>query len=280
MKIRELVRFPKKPLFMVFGRVNSLVKARSFILGASLLAAVVLAAVSCANLPSRSVPVPVPATEPTSATVMPAPAAPSTDLQLHDGDSRIELRLDPAGPLARLGHRHVIVTKAVLGAANFDPTDLTKAYFSAAFPVKTLEVDLPEERAGAGEGFNTAPDAAAIAGTREHMLSPALLDAERFLEIGLRLQQLATVEPTAGTFLATVVFTVKGGEFVRPLTVTVRALDAESVDGDRNHPSYVASGTWTVTHAELGLMPYSAAGGLLKVGDPIEVRFHLVAKAR
>ncbi len=274
MKHRERVLSPKKPRFTVFARVNSLATARSFVLGAGLLAAVVLAVVSCANLPTT------PAVEPTPVSVMPAPAEPATALQLHYGDSRIELRLDPAGPLARLGHRHVIVTKAVRGAANFDPSDLTKAYFSAAFPVNTLQVDLPEERAAAGEGFNTVPDAAAIAGTREHMLSPVLLDAARFPEIGLRLQQLSTVEPTAGTFLATVVFAIKGAEFARPLTVTVRALDAESVDGDGSHGSYVASGTWSVTHAELGLTPYSAAGGLLKVGDPIEVRFRLLAKPR
>ena len=274
MKHRERVLSPKKPRFKVFARVNSLATARSFVLGEGLLAAVVLAVVSCANLPTT------PAVEPTPVSVLPAPAEPATALQLHDGDSRIELRLDPAGPLARLGHRHVIVTKAVRGAANFDPSDLTKAYFSAAFPVNTLQVDLPEERAAAGEGFNTVPDAAAIAGTREHMLSPVLLDAARFPEIGLRLQQLSTVEPTAGTFLATVVFAIKGAEFARPLTVTVRALDAESVDGDGSHGSYVASGTWSVTHAELGLTPYSAAGGLLKVGDPIEVRFRLVAKPR
>jgi hypothetical protein len=112
------------------------------------------------------------------------------------------------------------------------------------------------------------------------LFDTVLLDAARFPEIGLRLQQLSTVEPTAGTFLATVVFAIKGAEFARPLTVTVRALDAESVDGDGSHGSYVASGTWSVTHAELGLTPYSAAGGLLKVGDPIEVRFRLVAKPR
>ena len=206
---------------------------------------------------------------PPTAVVAPDTAAAPASLALRDGDSRIELRLDRAGPLARLGHRHVIVTTAVHGTANFDPADAANARFNAVFRVNTLQVDLPEERAAAGDGFSTVLDDAAIAGTREHMLSSVLLDAEQFPEIALRLQGMKAVEATAGAFLATVVFTVKGKEHALQVPVEIASLSGNT---------YVASVTWTVTHADLGLTPYSAAGGLVKVGDAIEVRFRLVAK--
>jgi hypothetical protein len=240
--------------------------------GASLLATMLLAMAGCAGLPTE------PMAPPGLASTVTTPAVQADTLQLHEGDSRIELRLDRAGPLARLGHRHVIITNAVHGTANFDLADPANAHFTAAFRVDTLQIDPPAERAAAGEGFNTVLDAAAIAGTREHMLSPVLLDAARFPEIQLRLQQLNAVEPTAGLFRAVVVFAVKDTEFALPLDVTLQALTAGEGDEDSSRRGYVASGTWTVTHAQLGLTPYSAAGGLIKVADPIEVRFRLVAK--
>ena len=252
--------------------MNMLLTMKTPPVGASLLATMLLVMAGCAGLPTEPMAPPGPASTVTT------PAVQADTLQVHEGDSRIELRLDRAGPLARLGHRHVIITNAVHGTANFDPADPTNAHFHAAFRVDTLQIDPPAERAAAGEDFNTVLDAAAIAGTREHMLSPVLLDAERFPEIRLRLQQLNAVEPTAGLFRAVVVFTVKDTEFALPLDVTLQALTAGEGDEGSSRRGYVASGTWTVTHAQLGLTPYSAAGGLIKVADPIEVRFRLVAK--
>ena len=228
-----------------------------------MLATMLLAMAGCSGLPTEPVAPPRPASTVATSAVQ------AGILQLHEGDSRIELRLDRAGPLARLGHRHVIITNAVHGTANFNPADPANAHFTAAFRVDTLQVDPPAERAAAGEGFNTVLDAAAIAGTREHMLSSVLLDAERFPEIRLHLQQLTTPDVTAGTFLATVVFTVKGEEHALQVPVEVMPLPGGI---------YIASGMWTVNHAELGLTPYSAVGGLVKVADAIEVRFRLVAK--
>jgi len=240
--------------------------------GASLLATMLLAMAGCTGLPTE------PTTLPPSDSTIAAPLALSASLQLHDGDSRIELRIDRAGPLARLGHRHVIITNAIHGTASFDPANLASAQFNAAFRVETLQVDDPDERAAAGEGFATVPDAAAIAGTRMHMLSALVLDAEKFPQMELRLHQLVPDNTgtdanananAAGKYLATIAFIVKNAEHALQVPVQVTPLSGGG---------YTASGVWTVTHAELGLTPYSAAGGLIKVGDPIEVRFRLVAK--
>ncbi len=275
----------------------------------ALVAASVLAMLGCTAVPGQPT---APAAPPATVTAPAAPVAPAEytaigpdataalpppavtaapQLLLQDGDSRIELRLDRDGPLARLGHRHVIVTRAVHGVASFDPAHPTSATFRAAFRVDSLQVDDPAERAAAGAEFATLPDAAAIAGTRKNLLSAALLDAERFPEIELRLQQLMpamapAITPTTTPattsapapapaparetdFTATVVFTMKGAEHALLVPVQVVPLG----DG-----GYAATGEWTVTHAELGLTPYSAAGGLVKVADAIEVRFRLVAK--
>ena len=234
---------------------------RTVLVGASL-----LATVGC-TVPSSHQPS---SNAPAAASIAPPPAVTTTPwASLRDGDSRIELRLDRAGPLARLGHRHVIVTTAIHGIASFDPANPARASFRAAFRVDSLQVDDPAERAAAGEGFTTVLDAAAIAGTREHMLSSALLDAEHFPTVEMRLQQLQPVAALAAGFLANVVFTVRGEEYALTAPVQLAPLP---------EGGYAASGTWSVTHADLGLTPYSAAGGLIKVGDPIEIRFRLVAK--
>jgi hypothetical protein len=46
-----------------------------------------------------------------------------------------------------------------------------------------------------------------------------------------------------------------------------------AVDSDRLN----VSGSMNVTHADFGLTPFSAAGGLLRVADGVEVVFDLVA---
>ena len=241
-----------------------------------LLAAFVLAFGGCSNVPTAPVAAPAAATAATSATTT---ATGSGAWELHEGASRIELRLDRAGPLARLGHRHVIVTRAVRGVARFNPAELEQAAFSAAFRVDSLVVDDPVERAAAGGAFATVLDAAAVAGTRDNMLSPAVLDAARFPEVQLRLQQL-TRSVGADAYQAIVVFSVKAVEHALPIAVTIVPLsDAGEGSEAARATGYVASGTWTVNHAELGLTPFSAASGLLQVAAPIEIRFRLVASA-
>lgn len=250
--------------------------------GASLLATALAAMAGCSGLPTASTaPSASTATAASTATIA-APAASGTFLSLHDGESRIELRLDRAGPLASLGHRHVIVTRAVRGTAHFDFAHPETAQFSAAFGVETLQVDEPAERAAAGDAFAKLPDATAISGTRTNMLSTAVLHAARFPDIRFQLQQLVpgsvTVRDSGAANapdrrslkgVASVRFTLKGVERTLPVPVQITALPNGSI---------VASGQWTATHEQLGLQPFSAAGGLVRVADAMEIHFRLVAR--
>ena len=185
--------------------------------------------------------------------------------------SRIELRVGREGALARLGHAHVVVTQSVTGRVwrvTHRP-DLTR--LDASFAVDSLVVDDPAARAAAGPGYAAAVDAEAIAGTRRNMLSPALLDGGAFPTIKLRVDGLAPAPAAAcGTgctaWLATVVFTIKDQQ--RAVTVPVQL-----VEGPDGHAT--ARGELTLNHADLGLTPFSAMGGLLRVAEAIEVRFSL-----
>ena len=194
--------------------------------------------------------------------VAPLPSATATSPDVHAlTASRIELRLAPDGPLARLGHHHVIFTTAVVGTGSFDAARPAQVSFHARFAVDSLVVDAPEARAAAGGVYAAPLEAAAIAGTREHMLGETVLDAAHYPEISLRL-----VDWTPG--LATVAFTVKGREHRLPVPVSVGpATDCVlAATGE-------AVGDQALTHAALGLVPYAALGGLLRVAEPIEVRF-------
>lgn len=185
--------------------------------------------------------------------------------------SRIELRVGRDGALARLGHAHVIVTQAVSGKVwrVAGHPELTR--LEAAFAVESLVVDDPAARAAAGPEYATAVDAEAIAGTRRNMLSPALLDGATFPTIALRVDGLVPAPAAAcGTgctaWLATVVLTIKGQQHA--VTVPVQL-----VEGAEGHAT--ARGELTLNHADLGLTPFSAMGGLLRVAEAIEVRFSL-----
>ena len=84
------------------------------------------------------------------------------------------------GPLARLGHDHVVASRDVRGFAAA-PTDPARARADLRMPVATLIVDAADLRAAAG--FESEPAADDIAGTRENMLKS--LDAEAFPAVEL-----------------------------------------------------------------------------------------------
>jgi hypothetical protein len=97
------------------------------------------------------------------------------------------------------------------------------------------------------------------------MLGPALLDAATFP--ALHLASVAVAERDGMLYVTTRV-DVTG--HVREIVVPV----ALQVQGG----TLVARGEFTVTHAELGLVPFSVAMGALRVRDDLQVAYRLVAR--
>ena len=132
-------------------------------------------------------------------------------------------------------------------------------------PVDAFVVDDPAARAAAGPEFAAKVPDDARAGTRRNMLGREVLNSANYPEI-----VVSSVGPLAETAPPTlrVRFVVRGAELEREVPVTAR-IDAESVS---------VQGTFKVLQSELGIKPFSIAGGAIAVADEIEVHYEIVAK--
>jgi hypothetical protein len=221
-----------------------------------LVAALAASLVSCAARPR-------PETGPAVGAAPPAPTTAARVFQVVSSD--ISVQVYRAGPLAELGHNHVIASTGLAGRiAIREP--LTASTLQLALPLASLMVDEPARRAAAGEPFHDNLSQADRDGTRRNMLGPALLDAGRFPL--LELTSLA-IEGAAGEFElgAGVSLAGREGRIRVPVSMTLQ--------GD----VLTAHGEFTVTHAELGLTPFSAALGALRVQDDLRISYRLVAQA-
>jgi polyisoprenoid-binding protein YceI len=168
------------------------------------------------------------------------------------------------GRLASLGHNHIVAVRQLSGEVLIAP-DSAHSSWQLDFPVDALSVDEPQLRAAQGEDFQTKVDDVAIAGTREHMLGTALLDAARFPVIHLQSEQARA----------------KADGLHMDTRIVVREHTAQldlPVALERTPDELIASGEFDLTHAELGLTPYSVALGALRVAERMHVRYRLVAR--
>jgi len=168
-----------------------------------------------------------------------------------------------AGPLARLGHDHVVTSQDETGSAWLTARPETSA-FELRVPVAEFEVDLPEARSKAGPEFAQAVPESARAGTRANMLRPEVLDAGQYPTIALRSTTSSGEWPDVKSRVA-VEFKGSVTEFEVPMHV------------QQEGGVLQARGSLQVSQSQLGLTPFSVAGGAIQVGDMLEIRFELVA---
>lgn len=186
------------------------------------------------------------------------------------GESLLVVRVYRAGTLAAAGHNHVIASHTLAGTI-YLPDDPLGSSFELRIAVDALTVDEPGLRA-AQPGGDFPPDVsdAARAGTRRNMLGPAVLDAADYAEVVLRAVRLESAAGApVGLLTAHIDAEVRGQH--RPLAVAVRY----ALAGD----TLTVSGDTALTHAELGLTPFTALLGALAVQDEMRISFRLVARA-
>lgn len=182
--------------------------------------------------------------------------------------SEIYWRIYRAGAAARFGHNHVISIGELEGSVTVGD-DVSAATWELSFPVTGLIIDDPAIRALYGEDFESVPSEDDKAGTKTNMLTDRVLNGEVYPQIALR-----------GTG-------VNGSLDDAELPVTIEMLGRSiaqsfpaqiSIDAD----FVTVSGEYRLTHADLGLEPFTAFGGLMAVGDDIDFtyRIHAVAVGR
>ena len=175
--------------------------------------------------------------------------------------SRIFIRVGRDGPMKSAGHDHVIASEHVDGLviAGDDP-DAARA--DLRLPVQRLVVDSPEYRARFG--LEPGISESAINGTTRNMQDKVLESMTYpWAEMSARFAD-ATDEPKA----LAVSVTVHGAthEYLVPVELSV------------NPDTLSVSGTMSLRHGDFGLTPYSAAGGLLRVTEQIDIEFQITGE--
>jgi len=179
-------------------------------------------------------------------------------------ESEVRVLVYRDGPMARLGHNHVLSSRSLQGDVLVGDKG-QEPRVSLVLPVAGFSVDQTELRAEEGEDFPGVVDDDAISGTKKNMLSEPLLDGARFPEIRLVSRKVTGSGPD---YTMTVAIEVKGQ--AHDLQVPVRVAQGPK--------ELRATGAFTVTHEELGLTPFTVMGGLLSVKDEMKLRFRIVAR--
>jgi polyisoprenoid-binding protein YceI len=137
--------------------------------------------------------------------------------------------------------------------------------FELGFSVADLQVDPADARADEGAEFAVMPSAQAVAATFRNMTGSAVLDADNYPEVTLRLVDI--VGPEWGPEL-TVRVSLHGVE--RDVAVPVAI--------HRTEKTVIVTGLMPLRTSDFGITPFSVLGGGLQVLDEVKIRFRIVAR--
>jgi len=205
-------------------------------------------------------------------TKVPPPAAPSAPVAAPSGPferyeivaSHVEIRAFREGPMAQLGHNHLISSDALAGTIDLrNPARDTR--FTLELPLASLVVDDPALRSTAGADFAKEVPQADRDATRRNMLGPSVLDAARQPVLRLTAESMDG-GPT--DFVAQVRVGIRGEEHIINVPLSVQVKDGK----------LVVHASFKLHHADLGLTPFAVALGALRVRDEIEIDCRLDAE--
>lgn len=177
--------------------------------------------------------------------------------------SEIRIVVFPDGPLARLGHPHVI-GGPVLSGQVVVAEPFADSFVELAIDTAGLELDWPQWREA--EGFEPEQDEQVIEDTRANLFGEDVLNVDEYPHI-----RIVGWEPTGARWHPDLRVHIELKGTLRELTVPV----ALQLDDDQLE----ASGRFRVRQTEFGIEPFSAAGGNLLVADDLIVRFRIRAVA-
>lgn len=204
---------------------------------------------------------------PPSRTPVGVVAAPPPGVELYQvdpGSSQLILRVYREGPLAALGHNHVIAVHGLEGSVHWHP-DPARCSLLLRFAVAALGVDEPALRAAAGPDFAADLGDAARAGTRTNMLGPRLLDAGHYPEITLASEGVSG--SASAPRIALRVY-VAGHDALLDVPAQVQ----------RDAAGLHASGDLALRQTTLGLTPFAVMLGALRVADTLQLHFDIRAR--
>jgi hypothetical protein len=194
----------------------------------------------------------------------PFPQMVGTRFRVIPAESLVKIKVFRGGRLASFGHNHVITSRE-LGGEVLVTEELAGAKASLYLPVASLVVDDPVYRKEAGEGFEYPLEEKDREATRSNMLGERLLNGAGYPDILVRVLELQDAEAGMQAKLQITVLD----------TTTVKQVPVEFSLDDC---TLSVNSSFELTHAELGLEPFSVLGGMLQVQQPIQVAVEVVAR--
>jgi polyisoprenoid-binding protein YceI len=193
-----------------------------------------------------------------------AAAAAGSDVFLLDPDAtQIDVVVRRDGPLARFGHDHVVTVQQAEGFLRLDPHG-PGSRADLRLRLDQLTVDSAEARAR--HALDTDPTEADVAGTRKNLMEH-VLDADRWPWMTL---DMTAFERQQDHYSAIVTIAVNGSQYSSRQPFRLR----------REAGRARVEGFFVIRQTELGIEPFSALGGGLRVADPLEIHFLIEADRR
>jgi hypothetical protein len=218
--------------------------------------ALLLTALAACAAPRRQPHAPEPSRQPAAA-LQSLPAA--GEYPIDADSSELRLLVYRAGPLANLGHNHVMVNRAVSGRVQIGAS-LPASSFTLRAPADGFNIDDAQSRREEGADFAGEIPDDAKAGTRRNMLSGAVLDAAEFPDIAVKSVALTGTLDAPGAELE---ISVAGHRSRLSVPFTLQ--------GDSRH--FIVLGTVELRQSALGIVPYSLLHGALQVQDAMLLKF-------
>ena len=190
-------------------------------------------------------------------------AADETSYRVVPEESVLEILVFRAGAFAKLGHNHVITAHGITGSVVIGESPADSSV-ELSLSVDNLTVDDPATRADAGSAFQSEISDDDREATRRNMMSGKLLDAARYDRVRIVSQRISGRFPDM-TIHAEI--EIKGEKHEAELRV------GAATHGDK----LVATGRASISHSELGLKPFSAGFGTLRVAEDMTFRYRIVA---
>jgi len=222
------------------------------------IAAVVLGLTACGaprprlkepQIPSQPAAIPQP---------IPAPGA----YRIDSSKSELRVLVYRAGPLASLGHNHVMVNRAVEGSVVLADS-LSASSFSISVPVGSFIVDDAQSRQEEGSDFPGQIPEDAKSGTYRNMQSAVVLSAAQFPVVTVKSMAFSGAQ---GALSAELRINVAGHESIIHAPFALQS--------DAHHMT--AAGSFELRQTSIGLTPYSLMLGALQVQDAMLLKFKFV----
>jgi polyisoprenoid-binding protein YceI len=188
---------------------------------------------------------------------LPAPG----EYPIDSGSSEVRLLVYRAGPLAGLGHNHVMVNRAVTGLVRIG-ADVSASSLTLRMRADSFVIDDAQSRQEEGGDFPGDIPEDAKEGTRRNMLSSAVLNAAEFPDITVK---SASLTGTVKELNADLEISAAGH--------TSRLSVPLTLQGDAHR--FTAAGSVELRQTALGLIPYSLMHGALQVQDAMQLKFKI-----